>query len=837
MKKINYPLLIGAFILLILLGLTYFPDTFTSRDPIHEEPPRYIEYMRDGELIEELSVNPMRPNSINIMGTDDAGRDIYARLVYGTRNTMRLGFLIALFRMLMALPLGVLAGMGNRAISSLIRFFNAYFSAVPMLIFSFVLLNFNYFYRMQIEKSIVAFAVVLTLVGWSKLAGMIEDETRKIMEEDFIEGEIAIGKSPIQILLQNIIPHVIPSGVSLFFKEMAMALFLVAQLAVLYVFVGTTREIKAMSFRDNYLMGLEPEWGGMLSRITSEVMRFDEVWWVSLFPVLFFAVAIMGINLLGEGLRMEFQKRNSKIISMIRKTFTTLSPRVFYLQLKEFRKYWRPILLKITAVTLIMAYIFVPRYQSLVPFQRQNAVSRVLQLSDEKFGGRVSGSEGGYLAGEYIIKEMQSYGYEVSTIDISYYQGEESPENLKTMAPMVVRTGVITLKNRDGEIKTYQLHEDFTIFSISRDELLKSGGKDFHYKGIATDDENLSSVPSDSEIFPIEQRYIRELLSSTGSPFSENNMKGESLFGEKESARPFTLNFMLMDEYESRSNAYLHKTHTILPFKELREELLKGYAEIEISFSYPELPSHDARVIEAFLPGEGFTKEKPGEVIVIGAGYDGVALTGQESSVISSTPGATALEVAREVSLIEDGLARSVSFVFWDNQMEIKKITAEEGSEYYHRQVMKTIDMVQNGGYYYYEINYAGIGKNRDLSLVTFPAQGGRKPSYLIGSRMEKILKDMRIPYRRFQSIYSSTNTSSSLGVFDMVTRSVLDMRLNAFFTVGVGFPHVHEMETDNDRIEKLNLENLDNIGQVILDNLTMNPYLMGEVPDQDKKE
>lgn len=837
MKKINYPILIGGIILILLLALTYFPDSFTSRDPIHEEPPRYIEYQRDGEIVEELSVNPMRPNSINIMGTDDAGRDIYARLVYGTKNTMRLGFLIALFRMLIALPLGILSGMGNRFLSKIIRFFNAYFSAVPMLIFCFVLLNFNYFYRMQIEKSIIAFAVVLTMVGWSKLAGMIEDETRKIMEEDFIEGEVAIGKSPLQILIQNVIPHVIPSGVSLFFKEMAMALFLVAQLAVLYVFVGTTREIKAMAFRDNYLMGLEPEWGGMLSRITTDVMRFDEVWWVSLFPVIFFASAIMGINLLGEGLRMEFQKRNSKIISTIRKTTTVLSPRIFYLQLKEFRKYRRPILTKITAAALLAVYFFVPRYESLVPFQEKNAMNQISMLSDEKFGGRVSGSEGGYEAGEYIINEMLSYGYDVSTIDISYYAGEEVPENLKIMAPMVIRTGELKLKTLEGETRTYKLHEDFTIFSISREELLKADGSDFHYEGTAADDAHLSSVPLEKEIFPIERRYIRELLSSTGSPFSENNMRGENIFGEKESGRFFNLQFMLMDEYEARSNAYLHKSHTVLPFKELRDDLEKGYAEIEISFSYPELPKYNARVIEAFLPGEGFTKEKPGEVVVIGAGYDGVALTDQESSVISSTPGATALEVAREISLLDDKLKRSLSFVFWDNQMEIKKITAEEGSEYYHRQVMKTIDMVQDGGYYYYEINYAGIGKSRNLSLVTFPAQGGRKPSYLIGSRMEKILKDMKVPYRRFQSIYSSSDASSSLGVFDMVTRSALDMRLNAYFTVGVGYPHVHEMETDKDRIDHLNLNNLSNIGQVILDNLTMNPYLMGEMDDSGKKE
>lgn len=830
MKKINYPLLLGGVILILLLVLTYFPHVFTSRDPIHEEPPRYIEYMKDGELVEELSVNPMRPNTINVMGTDDAGRDIYARLVYGTRNTMRLGFLIALFRMLIALPLGILSGMGNRTVSQIIRFFSTFFSAVPVLIFSFVVLNFNYFYRMQMGRSILAFSIVLTIVGWSKLASMIEDVTKRIMDEDFIEGEIAIGKTRLQIVFQNVLPHVIPAGVSLFFKEMAMALFLVAQLAVLYVFVGTTREIKAMAFRANYQMGLEPEWGGMLSRITSDVMRFEEVWWASLFPVLFFATAIMGINLLGEGLRMEFQKRNSRIISLIRQGFAMLSPKLLYLQIREFRKYYRPVLVKFGAVLLILIYIFVPRYKSIVPFQTDNAINQVIALSGPEFEGRVSGSRGGYEAGNYIIDSLKSYGYEVSTVEISYYENERNIENLKIMAPMTVAEGEISIKAEDGSVKTFRLHEDFTIFSLNRDELIEAGGSDFFYKGIAADENHLEAVPVDREVFPVSERYIREFLSSTASPFSENNMRGGNVFGEKESAREYRLQFMLLDDYESRSNAYLHKTHTILPFKNLREELLKGYAEIEVSFSYPELPEYEGRIIEAFLPGDEYTREKPGETIVIGASYDGIYAPDNKASIMTATPAATSLEVAREVSELS-ALKRSVSFVFWDNQIEIKKNTPEEGASYYHHEEMKTIDMVTDGGYYYYEIDFAGLGKKKDLSLVTFPAQGGRKPSYLIGTQMEKVLKDMKVPYRRFQSIYSNTASSSSLGVFDMVTRSALNLRLNAFFTVGIGQSHVHEMGTEKDRLENLNRSNMGNIGQVVLDNLTMNPYLMGETP------
>lgn len=826
MKKLNFPLIVGSAVLTLLLMLSYFPEYFTSRDPLHEEPPRYIEYLKEGDLVEELSLNPMRPNSINLMGTDDAGRDIYARLVYGTRNTLRLGFLIALFRMLIALPVGILAGMGKKGFSWIIGFFNTFFSAVPMLIFCYIILNFNYFYRMQMDKSILAFSLVLSIVGWSKLAGMIEDLTKRIMAEDFIEGELAIGKTKRQIVVQNVLPHLVPHGTSQFFKEMAMGLFLTAQLAVLYVFVGTTREVGAMAFRANYRMGLEPEWGGMLSRISADVLRFEEVWWTSLFPVLFFSVAILGINLLGEGLRIEFQKRTSRIISIIRKSILALSPKLFVLQVRELRKYYKPVLIKVVAVVVLIVYFFVPRYDSAVAFREDAALEHLEVLSGSEYQGRASGTMGGHLAGEYLLSELISYGYETEVTEIPFYEGEPSAETLTVMAPMIVEQGTVTLELGDGSIKTYNLHEDFTIFTIAKEELENSRGNSFHYSGTASSIDNLDKVSITEALFPVTERYIRELLSSTGSPFSPEKMRGKNLFG-KEDQREFAVQFMLLDGYEAKTNAYLHKTTTILPFKDMREDLYKGYAHAEISFTYPILPQFPGRIVEAFLPGTGFSKEQPGETVVIGASYDGVYEHSEEISVLSAAPAASLLEIAKQTANLETPLPRSVNFVFWDNQYEIKKTTMEEGSEYYHRELMKTIDLVVTGGYYYYELNYPGLGNQDTLNLVTFPAQGGRKPSYLIGRQMEELLRDMKVQYRRFQSIFYDTSTSSSMGVYDMATRSMLDMRLNSFFSVGIGDPQPDGLGTADDRKDKLNYKMMKRIGQVMMDNLTMNRNLM----------
>ncbi len=249
MKKINYPLLIGGILFIFFMAMAMFPEAFTEKDPMYEDTHRNMEVMVDGEIREVFTMHPIWPSEYNLMGSDVAGRDIHARLVYGTRNTLRLGFFIALFRLILALPVGILAGIGKKFFKKIILFFNTYFSAVPILILSFMIFRINFFRNLQIERAILVYAVILALLGWSRAAGVIEDAVKVIMEEDFIEGQIAIGKSWPQIVRQNIIPHVMPTALSSFFKETGQGLFLLAQLAVLGIFVGSTREVRTLAFR------------------------------------------------------------------------------------------------------------------------------------------------------------------------------------------------------------------------------------------------------------------------------------------------------------------------------------------------------------------------------------------------------------------------------------------------------------------------------------------------------------------------------------------------------------------------------------------------------------
>lgn len=815
LKKINYPLLLGVIIIIYLLMMSLYPQKFTSRDPVYTEKPKYMEIKVDGEKKDKLITNPMPPNKENICGTDDAGRDVYARLVYGTKNTMKLGLLVALFRLAIGLPLGVAAGMGSRGLSHFIKGFNTFFTAIPMIIFSFLILNIGYFGSMQIDEAIIAFAIVLTMVGWSKLAGIIEDSTKLVMEEDFIEGEIAIGKTKTQIAFQNVLPHIIPGTISLFFKEMGLALFLVSQLAVLNVFVGVTRRITEFDFRAAYLMNLEPEWGGSLSRIAQNMKGFENTYWMVVFPVLAFTLAIIGLNLTGEGLRIEFQKKDSRIISSMKNITYALSPRVFISQVKHIKKYYKPVLVKVSAMVLIIAYIVIPWHPSKYDFSIAEAKNHLKELTSSKYEGRAAGTKGGKMAGDYIIEQLNSYGYEVAVEEIPLkvnpienpVTGSVHVNTDELLIPMSIEKGWIRLIDKNGEEKNYSLHEDFTILTVSESFYKNPGVSELNYKGIAVDKERANEADENKELFYIERNLQGFWWVGSGTSNVVDFGGGKS--------RSYDLKFMMSDGYTAKHNPSLYKYTTIIPFGELYEKLMDGYEEMEITFDYPKAVEYPGRNITATLSGEGKSAEEPGTTVVIGAAYDGVYYKDEDSRyVMTATPAAIALQLAKEISNLKEPLNKTVQFIFWDNEYDFLKYGKQDGSYYFSIQDGKAVDMAFNNGYYYLDIGYPGYKEDKDLNLVTIPAQMIDSNNYLMGLGIQERLREMDVSFKRFFYDYYTN-------------KGVNNMCWNSLTTAAFGNPGTWGINTSKDNMESVNFERMKEIGQIILDTLTMNEYML----------
>lgn len=813
MKKINYPLLIGGIIFMFFMAMAMFPELFTDKDPMYEDTHRNMPVMVDGEVKDVFTMHPIWPSEHNLMGSDVAGRDIYARLVYGTRNTLKLGFYIALFRLLLALPVGILAGIGKKFFRKIILFFNTWFSAVPILILSFMIFRISFFRNLQIERAILIYALILALLGWSRSAGVIEDAVKVIMDEDFIEGQIAIGKSWPQIIRQNIIPHVIPTALSSFFKETGQGLFLLAQLAVLGIFVGSTREVRTLAFRASYEMSIEPEWGSMLMKITTQMERFDENWWLIVFPVLTFTLAVLGLNLLGEGLRIEFSKRNSRFVSHVRKAYYVLSLRVIYLEIRHFRKYWKNLLLRGAAVAALLLVLLVPRYQPVGDFSMENAKRHLTALTSEEYEGRVSGSSGGYKAGEYITETMEGLGFEIKTFPIKYAYENQIPGDprefvLEFSTPLIMKEGKITLKDEKGEVFTYALHEDFSILEVPMERNLP--GARVIVSGKTVVEKDLEIQEGENNLIPVNYTGINDIVS--GSDYYPG-FASDSDHAE----------FLIIDGHESRSNAHSSFKLTILPFDELKEKLEEASFDVTIEYTVPEYPVNEGRIIEAWLLPEGKTMENPGQTLIISSAYDGLWLPGGKSSVEGTTPLATALEIARAIT--EEGMSynKSILFLFHDRESEL---LAGNFSDYY----MRHAEISASGGYMYLDLMGSGLKGDRSVDLVSYFGQLDKEQSFRSLLRMESILKDMKVPYTRYQGLLPSEEVLKSTPVYKIASRQLLSFRPNAHLAVGIGKAYHNKKGTKDDTMENLNEKKMESIGQMLVDMIiTKENFKLGE--------
>ena len=304
MKNKNIPLVLGSVILLALLVIMFFPDLFATQSPYTVQHMRFTHV--DGTL--DINRAPYAPDRQFLLGSDHLGRDIFSYMIYGTGLTISMGLLIAFCEFILAVPLALIAGFDNKIVKTVIEKTNVLFSAIPALLIAIIILNLDYFAGQDKAFSILSFVVILTAVGWARVGVLVLERVEGIMVQPFIIGEIAIGKSSLKIAVQNVLPHLAPEIIVLYFMEVARSLSILMQLGIFAVFVGNLGLINdpTAGVPINLDISYEPEWASMLS--TSRTLLTTAPWAV-LYPALAFFISVLGFNLFGEGLRIVMQQQ------------------------------------------------------------------------------------------------------------------------------------------------------------------------------------------------------------------------------------------------------------------------------------------------------------------------------------------------------------------------------------------------------------------------------------------------------------------------------------------------------------------------------------------------
>lgn len=224
-------------------------------------------------LLERLSP----PSSKHWMGTDDLGRDVFSRLLLGTRISLMVGLVAVSIATLFGTSVGLVAGyFGNWADTLLMRTVD-------------VLLCFPTFFLILmviafLEPNILNVMIVIGITSWTGLARLVRGETLSLRERDFVLAAMALGLSTKRILFVHLLPNV------------TAPILVSATLGV-----GSAILIEsALSFLGLGVQLPTPSWGNML---TSGKDYIYFAWWLSLFPGLAILITVLSFNLLGEGLR------------------------------------------------------------------------------------------------------------------------------------------------------------------------------------------------------------------------------------------------------------------------------------------------------------------------------------------------------------------------------------------------------------------------------------------------------------------------------------------------------------------------------------------------------
>lgn len=255
-------LTIGGIIIAVLISVAIFAPWIAPFDPI-----------RDADLNNYL--HP--PGGPYLMGADLFGRDVFSRIVYGTRVSLGVGVAVQASALTLGMALGLLSGFYGGWVDHTIMRLTEIIFAFPGLLFAIAIMA-------VIGPSLYNVFLALGLVSWTSLARLIRGQVLTIRQQEYVDAARALGASNARIIFRHILPNTVASAIVLVTLGIGGAILAEASLS----FLGLGAQPPT------------PSWGSMLSTGRDYLRQAP---WLSLYPGLAIFLTVMGFNLLGDGLR------------------------------------------------------------------------------------------------------------------------------------------------------------------------------------------------------------------------------------------------------------------------------------------------------------------------------------------------------------------------------------------------------------------------------------------------------------------------------------------------------------------------------------------------------
>ena len=251
----------GAVVVLAFIVLAVFAPWIAPQDPIATN----------------WSVIRKAPSAAHWFGTDEIGRDVFARVIWGTQASLLAGVVAVAISLLLGVPIGLAAGFIGGWVDALISRLTDAFLACPFLILAIALAA---FLGPSLSNAMIAIGVSATPI----MVRLTRAQVLNVKVEDYIEAARAVGNPPWRIALRHALPNIVAP------------LIVQATLAI----AGAVIAEASLSFLGLGQQPPSPSWGSMLNTAKNYV---DNAPWMALWPGLAIFLLVLAFNLLGDGLR------------------------------------------------------------------------------------------------------------------------------------------------------------------------------------------------------------------------------------------------------------------------------------------------------------------------------------------------------------------------------------------------------------------------------------------------------------------------------------------------------------------------------------------------------
>ncbi len=267
-NKLN---LAGVIIVLTFIFLSIFGEMVAPHDP-------YKQDITGSKLL--------APSTDHILGTDELGRDVFSRILAGTRVSLQVAAVVLGFAVVFGTIVGAISGFFGGLVDEILMRFTDMFLAFPALILAIAI-------AATLGKSLTNTMIALATVFWPWYARLVRAQVLSIREREYIEAGRSIGLSSSRLMFRHILPNA------------ASVVIIQITLDVGFAILSTS----SLSFIGLGAQPPSPEWGTMLSTARN---YFRDAWWYTTFPGVALTLTVFAFNVLGDGLQDALDPRSGR---------------------------------------------------------------------------------------------------------------------------------------------------------------------------------------------------------------------------------------------------------------------------------------------------------------------------------------------------------------------------------------------------------------------------------------------------------------------------------------------------------------------------------------------